>query len=199
MKTFALFVYPAWGVILLAPLLAALFYLLIKKYNLKIKKHALWTSSIILGVTLTEPLHGITFTNHITNLLVEAFSYFAYCYLVMNIRDIPIHKILRAIIWSLASLPILGLYFLTTIGFFGFMFIAADLFFPGKDMPTEPGFICTKYTWGAAFTDGGYSLSLYKKVPYLPFIKINRASVSVNESVWNPKDTLPTCQSLQLQ
>ena len=60
----------------------------------------------------------------------------------------------------------------------------------------SPTLSCRVYGWGAAFTDEGYTVHVYRHAPFFPFLQFEVAHVTIDQSDFNARPRSATCASV---
>ena len=182
MKDFRyLIILVTWAGILLAPLVAITFFVLVRKKWPQYMKMTIESCVAFLLVILCLSVHGISFRILIANIMCVIMAYGAFCFLMASCWCIRL-KFLKFTTTIVMLIPILLVYALTTVGALGFMFIMADYVQLPAEKIMEPGLVCRKTVWGGAWGDSGYNVQLFKHWSVLPFIEGEVAKIVVNQS-----------------
>ena len=96
-----------------------------------------------------------------------------------------------------AWLPIVPTLLLGTVGVLALAFILGDYLSPPREARRlTPGLSCRVTLWGAAMTDEGYTVHLYRSLPWFPLVRLEAATVVVNETSPGTGAASATCESV---
>jgi len=189
----------AWAVALFAPPASVFVFALLHSYRPRIEVRFGRACLYFLIVTfLLGPILRFGFTQAIANFVFWCLAYFCYCYFAVSRWQIKT-KWVRFSVLALMSVPIAFGYLMGTIGILGLGWILMDkTASPMNVEQIEPGLVCEKTGWGAAATDSGYNLHLYRRWSALPFVRREVEMILVNETALSQDIEPPkaTCHDL---
>jgi hypothetical protein len=135
----------------------------------------------------------------VCNLALCLAAFLAYCLLAPALWTVQ-PRFIGFITGTLACAALLPSYILGTIGVLGLNFILADYLSPPTHVELiAPGLSCSETVWGAAFSDSGHSIHLYRYWPAFPLLRREVARVSVNETDPGDGPTSASCTSVAAQ
>lgn len=182
----------AWGSFLAVPVLALILYWKVRRQP--VRKALAWGSAVWLGLVIAGKLIGLTFALPAGNVGAVCLAYGAYCFLAFSSVRLRV-KLLRYLTLSLAVVPIILGYAIGTVGGLAVVFILGNeltLHQPTERMPDS--LICRTQYWGAAFTDEGYDIGLYRQFAGLELLVVKRR---VDESAMEPTVTCADLAALR--
>ena len=143
----------------------------------------LWIgSSIYLGVFAAAWVLGVETVSAPVNFVLSAgvywfFSLAAVLCLTLTFRPA------RLVMGGLGLVSFLPGYVLATVGLLGLVFIVGDYAGPPRRaVVLRPGLSCRVMNWGAAFSDDGYDVHLYRYWPWMPLLRRQVAKITVDET-----------------
>ena len=186
----------SWALVLVGPVVAATSVAIRRNHNARSRMRiAASCAGIITLVVVANVVHVETMWKAI-NFCLLALAYFAYCLLAAlswTIKPLAI----RIPVGLAAYVPLLPGYVLGTIGIVALPFFLADYLSPAlKTQEVRPGLLCRTTGWGAAFSDEGYIVHLYRYLPVLPVARIEVKRVTVDETNPGGGQKSATCQSV---
>ncbi len=182
----------AWGAFLAVPVLALILYWKVR--HQPVWKVLAWGAVAWLGLVIAGKLIGLTFALPAGNVGAVCLAYGAYCFLAFSSVRLRV-KLLRYLTLGFAVVPIILGYAIGTVGGLAVVFILGNeltLHQPTEQMPD--GLICRTQYWGAAFTDEGYDIGLYRQFAGLELLVVKRR---VDESAMEPTVTCADLAALQ--
>lgn len=183
-----------WFGIIGAPLLALIAFVAFRKKFPKAQSVTLAGCGVFLAVVILCCLIGISFIEPFVNLVLLVVVYLAYCYLVFSCYRIP-SRILRAFVLVVLCTPILVGYLMGTVGSPGLVFIAGDYDYPPiQTQEFQDGIYCQVIPWGAAMSDEGNTVYLYKRWSGVPFLKRELQKIVIDFSDPQPASAGVSCE-----
>ena len=139
----------------------------------------------LILLVVSSWIAGLQTTSTAVNFLFCLVAFLAYWVLAgaaWTVRPRMIGTVLGVIAYTPVILSIL----FATVGALALVFILGDHLSPPLEARRlDTSHSCRIMGWGAAFSDGGYTVHLYRSLPWFP-LRLEIASVTVNET--NPGD-----------
>jgi len=105
-------------------------------------------------------------------------------------------RILGYVLGMVAYIPAIPSVFLSTVGLLGSVFIVGEyLSSPLAERRLDAGLSCRVMAWGMVLTDEGYTVHLYRSLPWFP-LRLEVATVRVDETDSRGDPTFATCESV---
>jgi hypothetical protein len=180
--------------LLITPPLVALGVAAIRKKSPDAFRKQIKTNSIIAIIFIISLIMKISFTYSLLNFISISIFYMAYCHIVFSLFYIK-NLLIRYFLLISGLIPIVAMYIMATVGFLGLLLIINDYAAPPKNVEfLEDGLICQKTDWGAAMTDEGYTVHLYRRWKVLPFLQLEVFTNIIDETTDDPAPGPRSCQ-----
>lgn len=185
--------YMTWIALLAGPIASA-----VLVWNLRSShRRIIWRISLVsIAVVVIVGLSFLTGLQTFSSSVNFGFcliAFLAYCFLASAAWTIRPRAV--GIAGGIAAyLTLIPCYIIGTIGALGLIFILGDYLSPPIHVErTRSGLFCRVTGWGAAFSDEGYDVHLYRYSPWFPILRREVAKVRVDETDPGNGPTSATC------
>lgn len=152
----------------------------------------------IIGITLVA-IVGLAFCggfqtfSPVVNFGFCLTAFLAYCFLASAMWTLR-PRALGVATGVIAYATLIPCYILGTVGALALIFILGDYLSPPIHVElTRPGLFCRITGWGAAFSDEGYDVHIYRYPPWFPVVRREIAKVRVDETDPGDGPSSATC------
>ncbi|WP_298674309.1 hypothetical protein [uncultured Sphingomonas sp.] len=184
-----------WLSLIAAPLICLFLMKTRQVQGVPLARVVVLAGSLIVLVPLCW-VSGLQWSSTTLNFVSCLSALYAWWILAAAALRIP-HIALRIIVGVFCYAPVIPSLLVATIGILGLMFVLGDYLSPAiHDRRLDDQLTCRVTSWGAAFSDSGYTVHLYRSPIWFPIARLEVAETIVNETDPGPGPTSANCEGV---